>query len=269
MLTTPPLDRPNSAEWVLVWTLNSSSASMLGKMTTELSQVSLLSTPSSRKLLSRVRMPLAENDAEARQARLPAPSMFAPGIPRITPGRVRVNWTKSRPFSGRFLICVSLIVPLRSELSVCTSDTVPWMVTDSVVAPTSSFRSTRAFWSTLSCTLASDSFLKPVISAEMLYVPGGNDGATYSPSESLTTTRAMPVCVLVRVILTPATAAPLPSLTDPRIVPLTACAAACAGHSNARKQPRRGYMIRLERREWISQDITSSVGISLRSRVDS
>jgi len=37
-------------------------------------------------LLSRGRWPLAENDAEARHARLPAPSMFAPGMPRTTPG---------------------------------------------------------------------------------------------------------------------------------------------------------------------------------------
>ena len=46
-LTTPPSDFPNSAEYVLVWSLNSSRASMLGKMTTVWSQVSLLSTPSS------------------------------------------------------------------------------------------------------------------------------------------------------------------------------------------------------------------------------
>ena len=45
--TTPPSDLPNSAEYVLVCSLNSSSASGLGKMTTVWSQVSLLSTPSS------------------------------------------------------------------------------------------------------------------------------------------------------------------------------------------------------------------------------
>jgi hypothetical protein len=32
---------------------------------------------------------LAENDADARHARLPAPSMFDPGMPRNTPGTVR------------------------------------------------------------------------------------------------------------------------------------------------------------------------------------
>jgi hypothetical protein len=46
-LTTPPVERPNSAEYVLVWSLNSSSASTLGKSTTVWSHVSLLSTPSS------------------------------------------------------------------------------------------------------------------------------------------------------------------------------------------------------------------------------
>ena len=46
-LTTPPMDFPNSAEYVLVCSLNSSRASTLGKITTVWSQVSLLSTPSS------------------------------------------------------------------------------------------------------------------------------------------------------------------------------------------------------------------------------
>jgi hypothetical protein len=46
-LTTPPSDRPNSAEYVLVCSFTSWSESTLGKITTVWSHVSLLSTPSS------------------------------------------------------------------------------------------------------------------------------------------------------------------------------------------------------------------------------
>ena len=101
--------------------MNSSSASTLGKITTVCSQVSLLSTPSSMKLLSRARWPLAENDAEARQARLPAPSMLAPGMPRSTPGTVRVRLTKLRPLSGSASICSLVTVVPSSDEEVCTS----------------------------------------------------------------------------------------------------------------------------------------------------
>ena len=160
-LTTPPSDRPNSAEYVLVCSLNSSSASTLGKITTVCSHVSLLSTPSSMKLLSRARWPLAENDAEARQARLPAPSMFAPMLPRNTPGTVRVRLTKLRPLSGSACICSSLTVVPSSDDEVCTSGVWASMVTDSVMAPTSRVASMRARWSTPSSTLESAVALKP------------------------------------------------------------------------------------------------------------
>ena len=88
--------------------------------------------------MSRGRWPLAENDADARQARLPAPSMFAPGMPRTTPGTVRVRLTKLRPLSGSVLICSSDTVVPSSDVDVCTSGDAPVTVTDSSTAPTSS-----------------------------------------------------------------------------------------------------------------------------------
>src|SRR5215471_13012736 len=117
-------------------------------MTTVCSQVSLLSTPSSMKLLSRGRWPLAENDPEARHARLPAPSMFAPGTPRTTPGTVRVRLTKLRPLSGSVLICSSETVVPSSDVDVWMGGDEPVAVTDGATAPTSSFRWARKYWST-------------------------------------------------------------------------------------------------------------------------
>src|SRR2546422_8503193 len=98
-------------------------ASTLGKMITVFRFNSLLSTPSSRKLLSRVRMPLATKVEDMRQPSLLAPSLFDPGTPRETPGISRVNCTKSLPFKGSSLTCVSFTVAPSSELSVCTSGT--------------------------------------------------------------------------------------------------------------------------------------------------
>jgi hypothetical protein len=94
-------------------------------------------------LLSRGRWPLAENEAEARQARLPAPSMLAPGMPRRTPGMVRVRLTKLRPLSGSASICSFVTVVPSSDDEVCTSGDSAVMLTDSDMAPTSSLTSMR------------------------------------------------------------------------------------------------------------------------------
>jgi hypothetical protein len=96
------------------------------------------------KLLSRGRWPLAENDADARHARLPAPSMLAPGMPRRTPGTVRVRLTKLRPFSGNASICWFVTVVPSSDEEVCSSGDSPTTVIVSLIAPVSSFMSTRA-----------------------------------------------------------------------------------------------------------------------------
>ena len=89
------------------------------------------------KLLSRARWPLAEKDADARQARLPAPSMLDPGIPRSTPGTARVRLTKLRPLSGSASICSLVTVVPSSDEEVCTSGELPTTVTVSAIAPTS------------------------------------------------------------------------------------------------------------------------------------
>ena len=57
----------------------------------------------------------------------------------------------------------------------------------------------------------SDTFLKPFISPEALYMPGGREGTLYSPAESVTTERVRPVSELTMVTEAPGTAAPLES----------------------------------------------------------
>ena len=118
--------------------------------------------------MSRGRWPFAEKDADARQASEPAPSMLAPGMPRRTPGMVRVKDTKLRPFKGRVLICDSSMVAASSEEEVCRSGVSAWIEIDSVTAPISSFRSMRTFASTPSWTLDMAIVLNPASSAATL-----------------------------------------------------------------------------------------------------
>src|SRR5262245_52703906 len=66
--------------------------------------------------------------------------------------------------------------------------------------------------------------LKPWISATTVYLPVGSDGAVYSPSRPLVTTRVVPVPTLVSVTVAPGTTAPELSVTVPTIVPVTAWA---------------------------------------------
>src|SRR4029078_2109518 len=148
---------------------------------------------------------LAENEADARHARLPAPSMFAPGIPRTTPGIVRVRLTKLRPLSGSVLICSSLTVVPSSDDDVCTSGDRASIVTASETVPTSSVTSIRTRWSTPRSTFDIVTVLNPEISADTEYLPVGSDGAEYSPSVSVVTPRVSFVPVLVSVTVTPGT----------------------------------------------------------------
>ena len=78
---------------------------------------------------------------------------------------MRVRLTKLRPLRGRVLICSSTTVVPSSEDEVWRSGVSAWISTTSVMAPISSARSMRTFWSTPSCTLVFDTFLKPVSSA--------------------------------------------------------------------------------------------------------
>src|ERR1700722_2538404 len=63
-------------------------------------------------------------------------------------------------------------------------------------------------------------FSKPVICAEMRYVPGCNDGALKSPAELLSVWKATLVAVLVTVTLTFGRTAPVLSVMVPRMVPV-------------------------------------------------
>ena len=184
--------------------------------------------------MSRARCPLALNPDPARQASDPAPSMFAPGTGRSTPGIVRVRLTKFRPFSGSASICARTTVVPSSELLVCTSGASAWISIASLIWPISSFRSARSFWSTPRCRLARLTFLNPLISAVTLYVPVGSSGAVNSPDGSVTTVRLRPVSVFTSVTVAPGIAAPDVSRTVPRIVPLTAWAASGRGASQGR-----------------------------------
>ena len=94
--------------------------------------------------------------------------MLAPGTGRSTPGIVRVRLTKLRPFSGNDSICSFWIVVPSSELLDWMSGVSAWIVTASVICPSSSFRSALTFWSTPRWTFARLVFLKPLISAVTL-----------------------------------------------------------------------------------------------------
>ena len=74
---------------------------------------------------------------------------------------VRVRLTKLRPLSGSVLICSSTTVAPSSEEEVWRSGVSAWISTASVIAPSSSFRSMRTFWSTPRCTFVFEAFLKP------------------------------------------------------------------------------------------------------------
>ncbi len=92
--------------------------------------------------------------------------MLEPGLPRTTPGIVRVRFTKLRPFRGRLSIVLPSTVTLRSEDEVCTRGVSAWIVMTSVIWPSSRVMSMRTFWSTPRRTLDRLTFLKPLISAE-------------------------------------------------------------------------------------------------------
>ena len=140
-----------------------------------------------------------------------------------------------RPLRGRLSIVLPSTVTLRSDEPVCTSGVSAWIVTASVIWPSSSLKSVRIFWSTPTCTLDMLVFLNPLISAVTLYDPVGSKGAVYSPLGSLTTLRVKPVAVFASVTVAPGSAAPDESYTVPNMVPLTAWAAAGRGDSQARR----------------------------------
>src|SRR5207245_10873110 len=148
-------------------------------------------------------------------------------------GTVRVRLTKLRPLSGSVLICSSGTVVPSSDDDVCTSGEAPVTVIISLTAPTASLMLIRTCWSTPRSTSDNVTFLTPVSSAATEYLPVGSDGAVYSPLVSVVTVREIPVPVFVSVTVAPGTTAPESSVTTPRIVPVTACAASEAGIRHA------------------------------------
>ena len=128
---------------MVVCSLNSSSASTLGKIDDGLQPGLVVVDAVEHEVVVARALAVGENDAEARHARLPAPSMFAPGMPRSTPGTVRVRLTKLRPFSGSASICSLVTVVPSSDEDVWSSGAAASTLTDSVIAPTSSLRSMR------------------------------------------------------------------------------------------------------------------------------
>src|SRR5882672_2148861 len=89
-LTTAPELRPYSAEYAFVWILNSCNASIDGCTSCTFSprnefEYEMLSTPSSRKTLLKVRLPLTFRTP----LKLTLESL---GVPGSTPGESRASW---------------------------------------------------------------------------------------------------------------------------------------------------------------------------------
>ena len=109
-----------------------------------------------------------------------------------------------------------------SDEAICTSGELAATVTFSATAPICSCTLMRTRWSTPRSMSGIVTVLKPGSSDTSRYLPVGSDGAVYSPTESVTTVRVSPVPRLVSVTVAPGTAAPVVSVTEPRMVPVTA-----------------------------------------------
>ena len=98
MFTTPPEALPNSAEYELVSTWNSRTASWLKVARTAPTVASLLSSPSTVMLFERARWP-----AKVRPEVADAPCCGVRSV--VTPGVMTENEMKLRPLIGRLSIC--------------------------------------------------------------------------------------------------------------------------------------------------------------------
>src|SRR5215472_8931689 len=175
---------------------------------------SLLSMPSSRKLLACSRAPLTVMDP-------PCVWFCDPLTPWLAPGTSKFSCRKLRPFSGSSVtFLLSTTLPTVEE-SVCTTPTVASTATVSVTWPTESTTSWRSLSSTRSSILPRSFFLKLACSTVREYWPTGNCGMEYSPSLLVSSVRVRPVAVCRAVTFAPGTTAPDASVTVPRIVPRT------------------------------------------------
>ena len=155
--------------------------------------------------------------------------MFAPGMPRTTPGTVRVRLTKLRPLSGSCWICCSSTVVPSSEDDVCTRGETPVTVIVSATAPTSSCTVKRRRISTPSRMSGIETVLNPESSADNVYV-AGRQRRRRKLARAIGDDDARPAGFDVGQRHGRAgETAPELSWTVPRMVPVTACAASKRG----------------------------------------
>ena len=230
-------------------------ASRLGFTTSRLRKRSLLSTPSSRKLLEASRAP-----ATLRPT-LPCVDSREPGAGGATPGTCCANWSASRSRTGSEAI-VSRSITSPTALSPATS------VVRSAVTSTRS--STVPASSTMLSVLLTDacrrtsrmsSVLKPTREAATRYVPGARSETTRVPWALVVPRRPMPLSRLVSITVTSGISASVASRTSMARVAVGVWAATGAARptkraaSTARTEPaRRGWINRKNIRTILRRD---------------
>ena len=180
---------------------------------------SLLSIPSSRKLLDCSRAPLTVMEP-------PCVWFCEPFTPWFAPGTSRLSWRKLRPLSGNSVtFLLSTTLPTVAE-SVLTTGALASTATTSVTWPTVSVISMRRWSSTRSSIPLRSALLKFGSSTTRLYKPAGSCGIEYSPSSLVSSERVSPVATSRAVTLAFRITAPDVSVIVPRMVPRTVCAGA-------------------------------------------
>ena len=175
----------------------------------------LLSTPSSMKLLSTDRAPLATKAP-------PAPARSPPAA-SSTPVARRASCRKFRPLSGRSLIVLPVTTCPTDEVSDASTGR-PVTRISSVTSPVSSLKSTLTSWSVSSTRPSRITVRKPGSSQRTVYVPEGRNGTLYCPVALVTATRASLVLTLTTLTVTPGTTPWVESVTVPSICAVWACA---------------------------------------------
>src|SRR6267154_282177 len=138
--------------------------------------------------------------------------------PMATAGESSAKSINSRPFTGRFTICRSVITVLTSVRVGSTSSDVAATSTFSATLPGVSVKSSSA-----NCPICKMTFFaclpNPANSTDTVYSPAGSAGTEYSPASELAT-----------VILALGTLPPELSATRPESVAVMACPCS-AGHN--------------------------------------
>src|SRR5579862_670857 len=125
-------------------------------------------------------------------------------------------------------------------------------VTSTVCETAATFNaaSISATWLMVSVTLVRTTESKPGLLNKMLYSPTLRLGTWYSPTSLVTPVVWILVSMLVAVMLTPGTTAPLESVTVPTIVARSCCAINAAAKVNCSVKP-----IRINRFIWLPPDL--------------